>query len=142
MSGARVVYDVSQPPGRRVHTVEMLCTECEQLRYEPLLPERRYMVLVNDYLSRGGDGYGMLLNRVYEQQADNVVTALQKYITHREVVYPMVEGRIRFIGARGAADGGQAGTEHASAESAATIVSAVCGTIWLTLGVLVISNRA
>lgn len=60
MSGIRVVYNLTQPTGARVHSVKVLCTDCEVPMYVALDVYRTYRVLVNVYLNLGGNGYEML----------------------------------------------------------------------------------
>ena len=48
----RVEYDVQQPPGSRVVSIEV--------GGAPLDPNRMYKVAINDFMARGGDGYAAL----------------------------------------------------------------------------------
>ena len=52
VSGLRIVADASAPAGGRVVSVEV--------NGAPLDVDRLYTVATNDFLARGGDGYGML----------------------------------------------------------------------------------
>ncbi|OPY91133.1 MAG: Trifunctional nucleotide phosphoesterase protein YfkN precursor [Syntrophus sp. PtaU1.Bin208] len=49
ISGMKMTYDPSAPPGRRVRTI---CVGGRELE-----PEREYIVATNDFLAAGGDGY-------------------------------------------------------------------------------------
>lgn len=66
MSGMRVKYDVSKAPGRRVQSVEVLCTQCNIPSYSLIDPNREYGVILNDFLYNGGDGYTMFQVRTYK----------------------------------------------------------------------------
>lgn len=55
VSGLSVVVDLAAPPGGRVKTVA--------INGEPLDIGRSYQVATNDFLARGGDGYGMLAGK-------------------------------------------------------------------------------
>lgn len=59
MSGIRVVYNLTQPSSARVHSVEVLCCDCEVPQYEPLDTFKQYRVIVTDFMSLGGHGYTM-----------------------------------------------------------------------------------
>ncbi|XP_026548670.1 snake venom 5'-nucleotidase-like, partial [Notechis scutatus] len=60
VSGIKVVYDLSQKPGKRVVSLNVLCTECRVPTYVPLEMEKTYKVLLPSFLAAGGDGYYML----------------------------------------------------------------------------------
>ena len=55
-AGVRFEVDTTREKGGRVSQVEIMKHNCE---YEPLDPEKYYTVLTNQYLARGGDGYGV-----------------------------------------------------------------------------------
>lgn len=59
MSGIRVVYNLTQPSYARVHSVDVLCTECEVPEYVPLDEFKQYKVIVNEFMGLGGHGYTM-----------------------------------------------------------------------------------
>lgn len=60
MSGIRVVYNLTQPSGARVHSVRVLCTKCDVPKYEALDAFRTYKVLINVFMNLGGNGYEVL----------------------------------------------------------------------------------
>ncbi len=53
MSGLRIIYNSSLPPGRRVLNVFVITDEGE----EPLDLKEKYKVATNSFLAQGGDGY-------------------------------------------------------------------------------------
>lgn len=59
MSGIRVVYNLTQPSYARVHSVEVLCCDCDVPQYVPLDLFKQYRVIVNEFMSLGGHGYTM-----------------------------------------------------------------------------------
>lgn len=100
MSGARVVYNVSQPVGQRVQHVDVMCTECDRPHYEPLQRLHDYNCIVSDHMRRGGDGYAMLPDKRYANYTESVQEAVRNYMQQRGRVYPAIEDRIRIVGSR------------------------------------------
>lgn len=106
VAGFQLVYDLSKPPGNRVKSVNVLCTECRVPRYEPLNPKKVYKVVLPSYLVEGGDGYSMIKEQKLKHDSGNLdIAVVASYITERKRVHPAVEGRIQFssscIGHRG-----------------------------------------
>ncbi|KAK9956333.1 hypothetical protein ABG768_014075 [Culter alburnus] len=106
VSGFQLVYDLSKPPGNRVKSVNVLCTECQVPRYEPLNPKKVYKVVLPSYLVDGGDGYSMIKDQKLKHDSGNLdIAVVASYISERKRVHPVLEGRIQFssscIGHRG-----------------------------------------
>lgn len=59
--GLKVAYDVSQPNGSRVVSVEVLCSDCEVPEYQPLELNKTYGVVLPHTLTGGNEGYSMLV---------------------------------------------------------------------------------
>lgn len=59
VSGIRVAYDIANPPGQRVRSVKVLCSDCEIPFYSELEPDRKYGVVLTSYLHKGGDNFSM-----------------------------------------------------------------------------------
>lgn len=66
-------YDLSQPIGNRVASVDVICTYCSIPVYEPLDVEKVYKVVMQAYLIEGGDGYTMIKDNVISQKIGNVL---------------------------------------------------------------------
>ena len=64
MSGMQVTFDLSQPSGSRVSKVLVLCSNCTDPKYEPLNLRKTYKIIVNEFLSYGGNGFDMLVVRL------------------------------------------------------------------------------
>ncbi len=93
VSGLTVVWDPAAPPGRRVVSVAV--------NGQPLEPDRLYKVATNDYMLRGGDGYGALGGgRVLVDAGNGTLMAndVMRYIEAVGGVKTPVEGRIRRVG--------------------------------------------
>ncbi|KAK9956332.1 hypothetical protein ABG768_014074 [Culter alburnus] len=106
VSGFQLVYDLSKPPGNRVKSVNVLCTECRVPRYEPLNPKKVYKVVLPSYLVDGGDGYSMIKDQKLKHDSGDLdIAVVASYISERKRVHPVLEGRIQFssscIGHRG-----------------------------------------
>lgn len=59
MSGMHVVYNISNAPGERVVSANVLCSNCSVPSYENLDPNRQYGIIISTYLYDGGDGFSM-----------------------------------------------------------------------------------
>lgn len=59
MSGVHVEYNLSNPAGQRVESVEVLCALCDSPAYSALLLEAKYKVIMSDYIYGEGDGFTM-----------------------------------------------------------------------------------
>lgn len=111
ISGIKVVYDMRRPVGKRVVSLDILCTRCEIPKYEPLDPEKVYKVVLSSFVARGGDGYTDIQDNLIDHQIieDLDSDVLTEYLRARSPVYQAVEGRISFLdnsnvcGASGAA---------------------------------------
>ncbi|XP_023665917.1 5'-nucleotidase [Paramormyrops kingsleyae] len=96
VSGIQVEYDMSRPPGSRVTSTRLLCTQCRVPQYEPLDPKRVYKLLMPSYMVDGGDGYSMIKNeKLKHDSGDLDISVVSRYIQERKKVHPAVEGRIK-----------------------------------------------
>ena len=59
-TGMKVEYNLCHPIGQRVQNVQVRCANCTVPRYEKLVRNRMYGILITDFLFGGGDGYNML----------------------------------------------------------------------------------
>ncbi len=91
VSGLSVVADPAAAPGTRVKIV--------MVNGEALDPSRVYKLATNDFLARGGDGYGMLAGKTHVS-ADSgtrlVALDVMDYVEALKLVDAKVEGRIVF----------------------------------------------
>jgi 2',3'-cyclic-nucleotide 2'-phosphodiesterase (5'-nucleotidase family) len=86
-----VIVDPTAPPGARVKTVTV--------NGEPLDPSRDYKLATNDFLARGGDGYGMLAGKseVTKDSGTRLVSLdVIDYIEAAKFIGAKVEDRIVF----------------------------------------------
>ncbi|XP_060947416.1 5'-nucleotidase [Limanda limanda] len=105
VSGFRVEFDLSRPPGRRLTSLLILCTACRVPLYEPVQDETLYRVVLPSYMASGGDGYAMISNELVKHNSGDLdISVVSRFITQRQKVYPPVEGRVRI---HNSASGGQ-----------------------------------
>lgn len=93
VSGIEVVFDPTAPAGSRVVSVKVNGADLDV--------NATYKVATNDYMLRGGDGYGMLGGgRVLINQANGNLMAndVMDYIAKMGHVTTKVEGRIKRVG--------------------------------------------
>lgn len=89
VSGLTFTYDPKLPSGTRVTDVKV--------GGKPLDPDATYKVATNDYMLKGGDGYGPLTRGktiVDPSGAVLMATMVMNYVEARKTVAPKVEGRI------------------------------------------------
>ncbi|XP_006892195.1 PREDICTED: 5'-nucleotidase [Elephantulus edwardii] len=97
VGGIHVVYDLSQTPGNRVVSIDVLCTKCRVPTYEPLKMDEVYKVILPSFLANGGDSFQMIKNELLKHDSgDQDINVVSEYISKMKVVYPAVEGRIKF----------------------------------------------
>lgn len=58
--GLKVVYNVTNPVGYRVESLDVLCNECLNPEYFPLDESKMYRIIAMSYLANGGDGFNMV----------------------------------------------------------------------------------
>ncbi|XP_069371685.1 5'-nucleotidase [Paralichthys olivaceus] len=96
VSGFHVEFDLSKPPGRRVTSLRILCTECRVPHYQPVEDETVYTVVLTSYMVKGGDGFDMIQNEIVKYNSGDLdISVVSRFIGKRKKVYPPVEGRIR-----------------------------------------------
>lgn len=89
-SGARVTYDASRRPGRRVRDV--------LIGSDPHDPARRYSVACSEVLARGIGGFAPLRGKPHEVLPQTLEDVLHRYATGQETVRTAADGRLRMVG--------------------------------------------
>lgn len=96
VSGLRVEYNVTNPIGQRVLSVEVLCSECMVPKYEPLNALKYYRVVTNSFIAGGGDGFSIFPQFGRNKQNGPIdVNALETYAKQRSPVMQGIDGRIK-----------------------------------------------
>ncbi|XP_055533444.1 apyrase-like [Wyeomyia smithii] len=96
VSGLRVVYNVTNPVGQRVLSVEVLCSECMIPKYEPLDALKYYQVVTNSFIAGGGDGFTIFPEFGRTKLTGPVdISAFEEYTKQRSPIVQGVDGRIK-----------------------------------------------
>uniref|UniRef100_A0A8C9AM75 5'-nucleotidase n=1 Tax=Prolemur simus TaxID=1328070 RepID=A0A8C9AM75_PROSS len=96
-NGIQVVYDLSRKTGDRVVKLDVLCTKCRVPSYSPLKMDEVYKVILPNFLANGGDGFQMIKDELLKHDSgDQDINVVSTYISNMKVIYPAVEGRIKF----------------------------------------------
>ncbi|KAJ8023877.1 5'-nucleotidase [Holothuria leucospilota] len=99
VSGIRVHFDLDNDPGRRVVSVEVLCSDCQIPKYKELQMGKLYKVVMTSYLARGGDGYKMIIDNKRNQKTGRLdSTVVSDYIKKQTPIIQGVEDRIIISG--------------------------------------------
>lgn len=104
VSGLKMRYDLSAPPGRRLLEV--------QVGNQPLVDDKIYILATVDFLAAGGDGYSMFpkifcgpgetgqngnntaYKLVYNDPSRSLKQIVSNYVKTEKIISPAVEGRI------------------------------------------------
>ncbi|XP_061073067.1 snake venom 5'-nucleotidase-like isoform X2 [Conger conger] len=98
VAGIQVELDLSKPSGERVTSLHLLCTKCRVPKYEPLVLDQVYKLVLPSYLINGGDGFSMIKEEMLKHDSGDMdISVIQSYIQERKKVHPAVEGRIRIV---------------------------------------------
>jgi 5'-nucleotidase/UDP-sugar diphosphatase len=88
-------------PGSRIHNISVE----KNGTLEPLDDDLEYMVLVNNWIAQGGDGYALVQGLPDDRKQDTTVIdkdPVAAYIKKNSPVSPEIEGRIKIIDATSA----------------------------------------
>lgn len=125
VAGLTVTYDMTRPPGSRVvgvfvktgseaadfkaipHAEESpqadreggtaAASSAHAAGYEPLIPDKTYRVVTNDFLAAGGDGYKAFQNGTKIIYGDNLRDAFASYLQRHSPINPQIENRQDFL---------------------------------------------
>ncbi|XP_021964441.1 snake venom 5'-nucleotidase [Folsomia candida] len=98
VSGMRVVYDITQPNGKRVKKLLVRCKECRVPKYVPLDDDTIYKVAVPSYIATGGDGFAIIKENALSHHLQGILDSdmIVEYIKSQGPIIQGVEGRISF----------------------------------------------
>lgn len=101
VSGLKVVYNMTNEPYDRVVSLDALCRVCENdiPRYEPIVAEKFYRVVLRSFLAGGGDGFTMIGEGVRNPITGPLdIDALTDYVKKFSPFnLPPLTGRITFV---------------------------------------------
>lgn len=66
-------FDISKPPGSRVRSLQILCTDCRVPRYQPVEDAELYTVVMPEYLVSGGDGYAVIADEMIKHNSGEML---------------------------------------------------------------------
>lgn len=90
VSGLSFMYDINQPPGKRIHDV--------YVQGLPLDPERIYRMATVDYMLNGGDGYSMFKEGkvlLSPLKQISLISSIASYLKLMPSIESFYEGRIQ-----------------------------------------------
>lgn len=98
-SGIRVVFNMTQPSGQRVHTLKVLCRVCSVPRYENIEDEIWYRVALTNFMLVNGDNYSMIRDNMRAHQVGEVdIDALRNYVEkHSPITLLQPRQRVKFV---------------------------------------------
>ncbi|XP_055607689.1 apyrase-like [Uranotaenia lowii] len=97
-SGLRVTFNITQPPGRRVASVDVRCRECRVPTYEPLDSNKTYRLAVAAWIGNGGNGYTMFAeHRTNFSVGPLDIVVLEQYVTRMSPILQGTDGRMRIV---------------------------------------------
>lgn len=99
-SGMRVVYDLSEPAGNRVRSVQVLCSYCDVPKFEPLVGSNIYNIVTVDYWLEKLKAYESVRNSFITKTVLGMrdIDLLMKYVEKNVIVYPKLDNRITVVG--------------------------------------------
>ncbi|GFR26218.1 5'-nucleotidase [Trichonephila clavata] len=96
VSGLRVVYDVTKPPGQRVKTLSVRCRHTVN-DYEPVNLYKTYLIAMPGLLAKGGDGYAEHDLVDLDDYGQPEIFLIIRYLQQKREVRPILDGRISFV---------------------------------------------
>ncbi|CAO1320937.1 unnamed protein product [Diamesa hyperborea] len=98
MSGAQVTYNLSRPPGSRIVSIKVLCSQCYVPELEAVDVTKVYKVLMQSILAAGADGFNKVLkNPKTTDLQESDANVFMEYLKKKSPVHPAVEWRITII---------------------------------------------
>lgn len=99
LSGAHVSFDLDKPANERIAELEVLCRDCEVPRYEPVVNDKTYGIIITDFVKDGGDGFTMFAEaKVLFEFPDDDISTVKEYITRVSPLYTPLESRVQLKG--------------------------------------------
>ncbi|KAF6212502.1 hypothetical protein GE061_013025 [Apolygus lucorum] len=105
VAGLRVVYDVSQPQGKRVVSADARTANPD--KYKPVTPGEPYNVVTNKFIYGGGDNFTVFKDHNLKGMEYNITdyNAVRTTLKRLRRYLPFLDGRIQII-STGASTGG------------------------------------
>lgn len=99
VAGIKVVFNMTKPAYERAVKLLVLCRLCDVPRYEPLVDEDWYRIVVNNFLLVNGDNFAMIRDNARNHKVRAVdIDALTNYVEKNSPIAVMTpRGRITFV---------------------------------------------
>ncbi len=97
-SGIKIVYNMTNPIGQRVVSIDLLCNECTVPKYYPLDRTKMYRIAVNSYMVGGGDGFSI----INEEKRNHIIgpldmDVLTRYVEKQSPIMIGIKGRTTIL---------------------------------------------
>lgn len=93
-----MTYNLSRPPGSRIVSIKVLCSQCYVPELEPVDVTKVYKVLMQSILAAGADGFNKVLkNPKTTDLQESDANVFMEYLKKKSPVHPAVEWRITMI---------------------------------------------
>uniref|UniRef100_A0A1I8NCS4 apyrase n=1 Tax=Musca domestica TaxID=7370 RepID=A0A1I8NCS4_MUSDO len=95
ISGLKVRYNTTQPVGRRIQDLKVLCTDCDVPKYVEFDEKNYYRVVVMEYLANGKNGFHLISDNARDiRRGIGDLEALIQYMQIMKPITAGIEGRI------------------------------------------------
>ncbi|KFM64977.1 5'-nucleotidase, partial [Stegodyphus mimosarum] len=127
VSGLRLTYDVSKPPGSRLIEASIRCADCRVPHFEPLKDEDIYTVAMNSFIVKGGDGYDMIEKNAISHKPTDImdIDILIKYAEKYSPITTGLENRIRLISSENIPNESRSETSSSTTEEYEEILKSI-----------------
>lgn len=93
-----MTYNLGKPPGSRIASIKVLCSQCYVPELEPVDDTKIYKVLMQSILAAGADGFNKVLkNPKITDLQESDANIFMEYLKKKSPVHPAVEWRITII---------------------------------------------
>lgn len=98
-SGLRVLFNVTEPVGNRVTSVDVLCRHCDIPRFEKLDTTKYYRMIVPNFIGAGGNGFVAFGNhrRNYRRGDKKDIEIVEAYLKKLSPVIQRKDGRLTVV---------------------------------------------
>lgn len=96
VSGARVIYNMSNPIGNRAISIEVY--DHQTTTYQPIDPIEYYLCVAQKFLNNGGSGYKMIYNNKRNlHRGPTDIEIVRQYLKRVKVIRRKYENRLTFL---------------------------------------------
>jgi 2',3'-cyclic-nucleotide 2'-phosphodiesterase (5'-nucleotidase family) len=94
VSGLIVEFDLTNPVGERVTSLEVICADCESPIIFEINLTRSYRILVSETIADGTHGYSMFAGKTKTDLGVTDKEIIAPYLAKKSPIYPAVEWRL------------------------------------------------